>query len=82
MNADTNKLLRVGDRVRFRDNSGSSDWGTVTELLPGEYARVRWTDLPVTTTHSMQALAVAMDASDFSRLLEALSDLGREYPGE
>jgi len=50
--------LQVGDRVKY-DNHGvgvDDASGVIVERLRGDYLRVYWTDLSVTTTHRCHSL--------------------------
>jgi hypothetical protein len=82
MNAATVKLLQVGDRVRLRDSTGVNDSGTIIEVLPGDYARVRWNDVSIQTTHRLHALEDAAISADVTQVLRSLSDPGKDIAGE
>ena len=81
MNADTVKLPQTGDRVRFRDNS-VNDTGIVTEVLPDDFVNVRWSDVPIHTSHRMHELEVVPvvpTPEDYTQLLKSLPNLAQEH---
>ena len=82
MNTETARYLQVGDRVRLRESSSVAGSGTITGMLPGGYARVRWLDLGFPTTHALHALEIAPAPDNVGKLLESLSDLGTVLEGE
>ena len=82
MNTESARYLQVGDRVRLCDSSSVAGSGTITGMLPGGYARVRWLDLGFPTTHALHALELAPAPDNAGKLLESLADLGRDLDGE
>lgn len=58
MITDDHRALFVGDHVQFSDTTSTNVTGVVVELLQNDYVRVRWPDLPGTTTHRAHGLTV------------------------
>jgi len=65
MSSLSHRPLLVGDHVRFRGTSAANPPGVIIEVLPDDYVRVRWPELPRPTVHRAHSLClVAMsDAS-------------------
>ena len=58
MTTPSRRTLCVGDHVRFSESTSAHVTGVVVELLQGDYVRVRWPDLPGTTTHRAHGLSI------------------------
>jgi len=69
----------IGDLVCFNDSTSVNAHGEVVALLDDDYVRVRWRDLPGTTSHRSHCLtlvtAAADQAGDHTQLLRALDTL-------
>ena len=76
MNSDTIKLPQVGDRVRFRDRE-IDDTGTVTDVRGDGFVNVRWSAVPIQTSHRLHELEIVPAGptrEHYAQLLQILCD--------
>jgi hypothetical protein len=75
MNAAT-RLLQVGDRVRFEGND-IDDTGIVTEVHDNTFVNVRWSAVPIQSSHRMHELELIPNEptpEHYTQLLKLLAE--------